>query len=39
VILKTLTNGEKVTVERTFDAQRGVGESVDRAGYLHACYL
>jgi len=39
VILETLTNGEKVTIERTFDAQRGVDESVDRAAYLHACYL
>ena len=36
VILKALTNGEKVTLERTFDAQRGVGKSVDLAAYLHA---
>ena len=35
VILKTRTNCEKVTLERTFNAQRGVGESVDLAAYLH----
>lgn len=36
VMLKALTNCEKVTLERTFDAQRGVGKSVDLAAYLHA---
>ena len=36
VMLKALTNGEKVRLERTFDAQRGVGKSVDLATYLHA---
>jgi hypothetical protein len=35
-MLKALTNGEKVMLERTFDAQRGVGKSVDLATYLHA---
>jgi hypothetical protein len=35
VILKTRINCEKVTIERTFDAPRGVGESVDLAAYLH----
>src|SRR5262249_21751957 len=36
IMLKALTNGEKVVLERTFDAQRGVGKSVDLATYLHA---
>jgi hypothetical protein len=35
-MLKALTNREKVMLERTFDAQRGVGKSVDLATYLHA---
>lgn len=35
MILKTLTNCEKVTFECTIDTQRGSSESVDPAAYLH----
>jgi hypothetical protein len=36
IMLKALTNCEKVMLKRTFDAQRGVGKTVDLATYLHA---